>query len=72
MIWDWTFAISIIPDLLRGLWVTVQITVFGFVIAAVVGLVVAVIRRLRVPVISRLFDFYVQFIRGTPLLIQAY
>lgn len=72
MIWDWTFAISIIPDLLRGLWVTVQITLFGFVIAAVVGLVVAVIRRLRVPVISRLFDFYVQFIRGTPLLIQAY
>ncbi len=72
MIWDNKFAISIIPELLRGLWVTVQITLAGTAIAVTVGLVIAVLRLSHVPVLSRLLDFYVQFVRGTPLLIQAY
>ncbi|MEU7854254.1 MULTISPECIES: ectoine/hydroxyectoine ABC transporter permease subunit EhuD [unclassified Nonomuraea] len=72
MIWDSKFALSILPDLLQGLWVTVQITLAGTVIAMLLGLVVAVIRFSRLPVLSKLFDFYVQFVRGTPLLIQAY
>lgn len=72
MIWDSGFAASILPFLLQGLWVTVRITLFGIVIAIVVGLVVAVLRLSKIPVLSRLFDFYVHFVRGTPLLIQAY
>ncbi|MBF8184760.1 ectoine/hydroxyectoine ABC transporter permease subunit EhuD [Nonomuraea sp. K274] len=72
MIWDSTFAASIVPELLRGLWVTVQITLAGTVIAMLLGLVVAVLRFSRLPVVSQIFDFYVQFVRGTPLLIQAY
>jgi polar amino acid transport system permease protein len=72
MIWDQDFAISILPQLLEGLSVTVQVTLLGFAIAAVVGLAVAIIRRLRIPVLSRVFDGYVQFVRGTPLLVQAY
>lgn len=72
MIWDWSFAASIIPSLLRGLRVTVQITLFGFAIAAALGLLVAIVRRSRTPVLSRLFDYYVLVVRGTPLLVQAY
>lgn len=72
MTWDWAFAVSIIPELLRGLVVTIQITLLGFAIAAVLGLGVAVLRRSAIPVLSRLLDFYVSFVRGTPLLIQAY
>jgi polar amino acid transport system permease protein len=72
MIWDNNFAISILPDLLRGLWVTVQVTLAGTVIALALGLLVAVLRFSRIPVLSHLLGFYVQFVRGTPLLIQAY
>lgn len=72
MTWDNAFAISILPELLRGLWVTVQITLLGTLIAIVVGLFVAVVRFSAIPVISKLFGFYVQFVRGTPLLVQAY
>lgn len=72
MTWDNDFALSIIPQLLSGLWITVQITLLGILIALVVGLVVAIIRFSKIPVLSRLFGFYVQFIRGTPLLVQAY
>ncbi|MGO1538490.1 MAG: ectoine/hydroxyectoine ABC transporter permease subunit EhuD [Leucobacter sp.] len=60
------------PRLLEGFWLTIQITALGFVISLVVGLLVAVLRYLRIPVISHLATFYVSFIRGTPLLVQAY
>lgn len=72
MTWDTAFAISILPELLGGLWLTIQITVAGMVIALVLGLVVAIIRRLAIPIVSPIFGFYVHFVRGTPLLVQAY
>lgn len=72
MTWNSEFAWSILPELLGGLWLTVQITLIGMAIALVIGLFVAVVRRLRIPVISQLFGFYVHFVRGTPLLVQAY
>lgn len=72
MLWDNEFALSILPLLLEGLGMTLFLTVWSMAIALVLGLVVAVIRRSRIPVISRLFDFYVSFIRGTPVLVQAY
>jgi polar amino acid transport system permease protein len=72
MTWDNEFALSILPDLLSGLWITIQATMAGIAIALVLGLVVAVIRFLRIPALSALFGLYVHFIRGTPLLVQAY
>lgn len=72
MIWDSKFALSILPELLEGLWVTVQITLGGIAIAMVLGLVVAVLRFSKLPLLSPALGFYVQFIRGTPLLVQAY
>ncbi|MGY3565242.1 ectoine/hydroxyectoine ABC transporter permease subunit EhuD [Sinomonas sp. RB5] len=72
MIWDNSFAVSIIPELLQGLVVTVEITLLGTVIAALLGLALAVLRRLAIPVVSQVVTFAVVFIRGTPLLVQAY
>lgn len=71
-VWDNDFAISIMPNLLKGFWLTLQITFFAFVISLVLGLVVAIIRFVKIPVVSMIFDFYVSFVRGTPLLVQAY
>lgn len=72
MIWDWSFAIGIIPELLQGLLITVQVTVIAMPIALVLGMAIAVVRFSRVPVLRQLFGFYVEFVRGTPLLVQAY
>lgn len=72
MIWDNQFVVSIMPDLLAGFWLTLQITFIGFLISLVVGLLVAILRYLQIPVISHLATFYVSFVRGTPLLVQAY
>ncbi len=72
MIWDNQFAISVFPLLLQGLWVTVEITLLGTLLAAVLGLFFAVLRRLALPVLSQVVSFVVVFVRGTPLLVQAY
>lgn len=72
MSWDWAFAWEIMPQLLKGLLTTVQITLLGSAIALVLGLLIAVLRRSGVPVLSPLLGGLVHFVRGTPLLVQAF
>ncbi len=71
-IWDNQFALDIFPKLLDAFWLTIRLTIVGMAIALVLGLFVAVIRYPRIPVVSQLFDFYVLFVRGTPLLVQIF
>ncbi|MDQ2650413.1 MAG: ectoine/hydroxyectoine ABC transporter permease subunit EhuD [Actinomycetota bacterium] len=70
--WDWGFAWEILPDLLRGLWVTVTLTVLGISLALVFGLVLALLRRSRFRAVRWPAGLFVEFIRGTPLLIQFF
>lgn len=72
MIWDNAFVLEILPDLWDGFVLTLWITFIGFFISLAVGLVVAVLRYLKIPVVSHIATFYVSFVRGTPLLVQAY
>lgn len=72
MEWDWNFAWSILPVLLDGFRVTLIATALGAVVAAVLGLVFAILRRSRNRAIARTTGFVVEFIRGTPLLVQLY
>ncbi|UYM03784.1 ectoine/hydroxyectoine ABC transporter permease subunit EhuD [Solicola gregarius] len=71
-LWDNGYAADIFPELLDAFWLTIRLTLVGMAIALVLGLIVAVVRYPRIPVLSRLFDFYVLFIRGTPLLVQIF
>lgn len=74
--WDtssnWAFAVSILPILLRGLWVTVQATVLGFFIALVLGLVWAALKMVPLKIVSWPAAVITEFIRDTPLLVQLF
>jgi polar amino acid transport system permease protein len=70
--WNWAFAVQILPGLLRGLLVTFEATVLGSILAYVLGLVFAIIRRARIPVLSQVLWLFVEFVRSTPLLVQLY
>jgi polar amino acid transport system permease protein len=70
--WDWAYALSIMPDLLEGLLVTVQATLLATAIALPLGLVLMLLRVAAIPVVSPLVGFLVEFLRGTPFLIQLY
>lgn len=72
MIWDWNFAGKILPDLLRGLRVTVEATLLGYLLAAVLGLVWAVLRRSSNPLVTGTVRWIVEFVRSTPLLVQLF
>jgi polar amino acid transport system permease protein len=70
--WDWEYTWRILPDLLDGLWVTVQATFLGIILAMVLGLVFALLRRSEVRAISWPAAWVVEFIRSTPLLVQLF
>jgi polar amino acid transport system permease protein len=72
MIWDWHFAGKILPDLLRGLGVTVEATLLGYAVALVLGLVWAILRRSPSRIVNQVVRWVVEFIRSTPLLVQLF
>ncbi|HEY2097353.1 MAG TPA: ectoine/hydroxyectoine ABC transporter permease subunit EhuD [Pseudonocardia sp.] len=71
-VWDWGYAFQVLPQLLRALLVTLEITVLGSVVALALGLVIAVVRRAKVPVLDQVLWAVVEFIRSTPLLVQVF
>jgi polar amino acid transport system permease protein len=70
--WDNDRALDMLPVLLDGLAVTVKVTLLAFTVSLIVGLMVAIPRFLKVPVLSQVMSTWVWFVRGTPLLVQAY
>lgn len=74
--WDtsnsWAFAWSILPILLRGMVVTLQATVVGFVLAAVLGLLLAMLKASRCRAIAWPARAITEFLRDTPLLAQLF
>lgn len=72
MSFDPAFCLRILPELLRGLAVTVQATVSGMALALVLGLALALARRSGARPVAWSAAFAVEFIRSTPLLVQLY
>ena len=63
---------SAIPLLIAGAGITVEITALSVFFGMLIGIVVALIRLSGVKVLRWLGNVYVDFIRGTPLLIQIF
>jgi len=70
--WDWGYALQTLSTLFQGLVFTFEATFFGSLLAFILGLVWALARLAEVPVASQVVRLWVEFIRGTPLLIQLY
>ncbi|MCX5519104.1 ectoine/hydroxyectoine ABC transporter permease subunit EhuD [Kaistia defluvii] len=66
------FAISILPILLIGMWVTIQATVVGFFVALVLGLIFAILKSAPSRFIAWPARLVTEFIRDTPLLVQLF
>jgi polar amino acid transport system permease protein len=78
--WEWCRVDELLyppPDatwesLYDGLWITIQATVIGAIIAVILGLVFAIMRRSTVRAVSWTATAIVEFIRSTPLLVQLF
>jgi len=71
MLWDWEYALEILPILGKAAIITVEATFLGFVIAASLGLIFAILRMLG-PAIATPVTILVELVRSTPLLIQIF
>src|SRR3546814_4831382 len=72
MFWDWVYTWEIIPVLAEASIVTIEATVLGFILAAVVGLLLAILRMSPRQWVSLPAAGFVEFVRSTPLLIQIF
>ena len=62
-------------NVLNGLWITVQIAVFGLLIGIVIGTLIAVVRVMpkykRLPrILDKICVCYIELFRGTPMVVQ--
>ena len=72
MNFDMNLVVNSFPLLLIGAGVTIQITVLSTAIGFVIGLVVGVARISHLRPLRLLAEVYVEFFRGTPLLVQMF
>ena len=72
MNFDMNLVVNSFPLLLIGAGVTIQITVLSTAIGFVIGLIVGVARISNLRVLRMLAEVYVEFFRGTPLLVQIF
>lgn len=72
MLFDFGFAVEILPDLLRATLVTIAATVLGSLIALTLGLGLALARRSPQKWLSIASGWGIDFIRNTPLLVQIF
>jgi len=60
------------PELLSGLWVTIQLTVLATVGGVSLGILGAALRSGKASLVSRLWGVYVELIRNTPFVVQLF
>jgi len=66
------FIIEHLPMILRGFLVTVQMTFFGIVVGLALGILLAIGDLYGGRIASMMIKFYVEFFRGSPLIIQLF
>ncbi|MCX5569962.1 ectoine/hydroxyectoine ABC transporter permease subunit EhuD [Kaistia nematophila] len=72
MIFDLSYMLQITPLLLKGAVVTLQATVLGTLLAAILGLGLAILNRSRFRLVRHATTAVMMFVRNTPLLIQLF
>ncbi len=60
------------PELLSGLWVTIQLSLMATVGGVALGILGAALRSGRPTILSRLWGVYVELIRNTPFVVQLF
>ena len=64
--------INFLPSLLQGALLTIAVSLLAFALAIILGLATGVARISRIAPLRAVAAFYIQFIRGTPLLLQLF
>lgn len=69
---DWKIVEMSVPLLLEGTWVTLYVSFFAGIIGTFAGIVIGLLSLSNIKPIEWIIRIYVDFVRGTPLLIQIF
>jgi polar amino acid transport system permease protein len=72
MTFDWQFAWSILPQLAKAAQLTFLITLSSFGVALIGGMLLLYLRMSKSRLVARPVAWVIDFIRGTPLLVQVF
>ena len=72
MYWSWEVAFDVLPQLTRGVVVTVQATIVASLLAYVLGLGIAILKMSKSKLLRIILYWITEFIRRTPILVQLY
>lgn len=70
MKWDVVGDYLLDPEIMHGLWVTIELTVLAMIIGLTLGVVLAIMRLSRNPLFSSVSWIWIWFFRGVPPLVQ--
>ncbi|TCP32217.1 amino acid ABC transporter membrane protein (PAAT family) [Scopulibacillus darangshiensis] len=60
------------PIFLKGMWLTLELTVVSILFAIVIGLVFALLKLSNIKILEWISNIYVYLVRGTPLIVQIF
>lgn len=63
---------AVFPLLVKGIGVTIAVTLAGWILATLIGFPLLLLRRSRSHIVSRFATGFVEFVRSTPILVQIY
>ena len=72
MVFNFEFCLEVLKKCVQAIPLTLYLTLWAFLIGMGIAIVIALIRYKEVPVLNKIFQFYVSFIRGTPVMLQLY
>lgn len=68
VVWEFLFD----PSILRAAWMTLRVAAIAQALGIALGVIFALMRMTRNPLLAALANFYIWFIRGTPVLLQLF
>ena len=72
MEWSWDHAFAVLPQLLKGLVVTIEATIVASLIAYILGLAIAILKMSNRKLTRVSLYWMTEFVRRTPILVQLY
>ncbi len=69
---DIRVVLDVIPLLVKGIWVTIMVTITAWLLAMVVGFPLLLLRRSRIRIVGWAVGGFIEFVRSTPILVQIY
>ncbi len=68
----WDIVVQLYPFMLKGLWLTFQISIIAITIGSLIGFVLGVAKTTGFRVLNGVINLYLHLLRGSPYLVQLY